>query len=102
MDRATATRALRFLPGRNSLTLGEAVTGRHQLIATCLSCWHQKVGIEPGELVAQLDADTSVDEVAKRMRCAPVRAGRATGAATVTPTCRRRAMTYLLARDGMS
>ncbi len=68
LDRATATRALRFPPGRTSLTLGEAAGGGHPLIATCLACWHER-RFDAAALAAAHGNATSIDDVAKRLRC---------------------------------
>ena len=69
LDRATVTRALRFPPGRTSLSIGEADAAQHPLIATCLSCWHERRDLDTTALAAIWGSDVSIDDVAKRMRC---------------------------------
>jgi hypothetical protein len=68
VDRATATRLMRFPSGVTSMTLGEAAAGRYPLFATCLACWHER-RFDAETLAAVKGTNTQLDDVAKRLRC---------------------------------
>ena len=52
---------------RRGPTLRGVLAKRHALTATCLSCWHQSVGVYPAVLAAAHGEGTPLEEIAKRM-----------------------------------